>query len=134
MGGVFTMWGGIYREYNGIWYKIHQMRIYKLTNCCHSKNQKLIQNFQGVKKIWLGWKIYYKIQQLFMHNFATSLCKTSRTHANFYKLSKGGGGSVWYKIHNVFMIQTIFYKLFYKQKTFIQNVRKNGGGILYQRY
>ena len=22
----------------------------------------------------------------------------------------------------------------YKQKTFIQNVRKNGGGILYQRY
>ena len=32
------------------------------------------------------------------------------------------------------MIHAKFYKLFYKQKTCIQNVRKNCGCILYQRY
>ena len=47
---------------------------------------------------------------------------------------KKGWGERLIQNHNVFMIHTIFYKLFYKQKTFIQNVRKNGGGILYQRY
>ena len=53
-----------------------------------AKNQEVIQNFQAVQKIWWGRKIYCKIHQLSMQNFATHLCKTSRTQANFYKLSK----------------------------------------------
>ena len=97
-----------------------------------AKNQELIPNFQAVQKIWLGRKMYYKIHQLFMLNSATYLCKTSRTHADFYKLSfffffffwGGGLGGVRYKSHNVFMIHAKFYKLFFKQKTFIQNIRK----------
>ena len=52
------------------------------------------------------------------------------TFTNSQKKKRG----VWYKIHIVFMIHSKFYKLFYKQMTYIQKVRKNSGGILYQRY
>ena len=79
-------------------YSYKRMRVFdtRFTKCsCKNlpiivvkeKSQEHIQTFTCCQKMWRGG-MDYKIHQIIMKNFATSLCKKSRTHAKFYKLSK----------------------------------------------